>query len=246
MRAKGSIGPDRLHGQELPFHRNTRTGRVRRLLTVVLIVMAAVCGSLLGVYLALPDAREPVKGMAVLDRITHAILPRGERGSGAGAGGIFRPSGTDRGAAPSVARFSGERLRGRPRVVDADTLDVAGERVRLQGIDAPEGKQLCRRSNGRRYRCGRAAAQALRARIAGNSVTCEVDGRDSGGRALGTCHVSGVNLNRWLVEKGHALAFRRYSVRYVAEEKAARAARAGIHGSDYVPPWRWRRGERLP
>lgn len=37
-----------------------------------------------------------------------------------------------------------------PRIVDADTLEMAGQRVRLQGIDAPEAAQACRQATGHR------------------------------------------------------------------------------------------------
>ena len=141
---------------------------------------------------------------------------------------------------------AGETLTGPHRVIDADTIDVAGERVRLSGIDAPERGQRCRDAAGRCYRCGKAATRALRARIGGGAVRCEVSGRDRYGRALGTCYAAdGGDLESWLVRNGHALAYRRYSQAYIGEEDAARSARAGMHSGDFVPPWRWRRGERL-
>ncbi len=34
--------------------------------------------------------------------------------------------------------------------------DIAGERVRLHGIDAPEAGQTCRDENGTEWRCGQA------------------------------------------------------------------------------------------
>jgi endonuclease YncB( thermonuclease family) len=34
-------------------------------------------------------------------------------------------------------------ITGKPRIIDSDTIEVAGERVRLHGIDAPESKQTC-------------------------------------------------------------------------------------------------------
>ena len=40
-------------------------------------------------------------------------------------------------------------ITGQPRVIDGDTLEVAGQRIRLHGIDAPESKQLCRRDGER-------------------------------------------------------------------------------------------------
>ena len=133
-----------------------------------------------------------------------------------------------------------------PRVVDADTLEMAGQRVRLQGIDAPESAQACRQATGQRYRCGERATEALRARIGAGAVTCTIEGRDHYNRALSTCYTTdGTNLNAWLVRSGYALAYRRYSTKYVPEEDQARAARAGIWADEFVPPWEWRRGKRL-
>ena len=39
-------------------------------------------------------------------------------------------------------------------VVDGDTIEVHGQRIRLFGIDAPESSQLCVRPTGERWRCG--------------------------------------------------------------------------------------------
>ena len=36
-------------------------------------------------------------------------------------------------------------VTGQARVIDGDTIEVAGERIRLHGIDAPESGQRCRR-----------------------------------------------------------------------------------------------------
>ena len=134
-----------------------------------------------------------------------------------------------------------------PRVVDADTLEMAGQRVRLQGIDAPESEQACRQATGHRYRCGERATEALRARIGAGAVTCTIAGRDRYNRALSTCYTAeGTNLNAWLVRQGYALAYRRYSTKYVPEEDQARVGRAGIWADEFVPPWEWRRGKRVP
>jgi len=35
------------------------------------------------------------------------------------------------------------------RVIDSDSLELAGEDIRLLGIDAPEGRQLCQRGRSR-------------------------------------------------------------------------------------------------
>ena len=134
---------------------------------------------------------------------------------------------------------------GPTRVVDADTLIVAGQRVRLQGIDAPERKQACRRA-GTRYQCGAEATQALRRLIGMGKVICTIHGTDHYGRALGICQdANGTDLNGWLVAQGWALAYRRYATTYVPQEDQAKAAWAGIWAGEFVAPWAWRRGERL-
>jgi endonuclease YncB( thermonuclease family) len=47
-------------------------------------------------------------------------------------------------------------IAGPPRVVDGDTLEIAGQRVRLFGIEAPALDQLCQHG-GQEYQCGRVA-----------------------------------------------------------------------------------------
>jgi len=50
---------------------------------------------------------------------------------------------------------------GIPRVIDGDTLDISGARIRLHGIDAPESRQYCQK-NSQSYRCGQQATVALK------------------------------------------------------------------------------------
>ena len=146
---------------------------------------------------------------------------------------------------PPAAPAAG--LSGVPRIIDADTLEVAGQKVRLQGIDAPESAQTCRLPGGRRWRCGQHATEALRTRLGPGAVRCTIESRDRYGRALGTCYTTGgVNVNAWLVRHGHALAYRRYSTQYVPQEDQARTGGMGIWAGEFVPPWEWRRGKRLP
>jgi hypothetical protein len=64
------------------------------------------------------------------------------------------------------------QIAGHARIIDGDSLMVAGTEVRLWGIDAPELFQRCTRE-GREVQCGREASRALIAMVAGQQVTCE-------------------------------------------------------------------------
>ena len=56
-------------------------------------------------------------------------------------------------------------------------LQVAGQKVRLQGIAAPESAQSCRQPTGKSYLCGDRVTQAVRERIGTATVTCKIEGR---------------------------------------------------------------------
>ena len=85
---------------------------------------------------------------------------------------------------PRAATPAGEALAGRAKVVDGDSLQVAGERIRLFGIDAPEARQQCQSVAGRPYGCGRDATRALEAAIGGRSVSCTLLTHDRYNRML--------------------------------------------------------------
>ena len=135
-------------------------------------------------------------------------------------------------------------MAGVASVIDGDTIEVHGQRIRLHGIDAPESRQLCR-SDGKPWQCGKDAANALADKIARRPVTCEDLGRDRYKRIIARCTVAGEDLGEWMVQQGLALAYRRYSLDYVDEEADAQAVRRGIWAGEFVKPWEWRRGNRL-
>lgn len=139
-------------------------------------------------------------------------------------------------AAPAASTV----VEGPARVLDGDSLLVAGEQIRLEGIDAPEIGQTCRSSGDREWECGRIAALALQRLVANAQLRCAIQGRDRYDRMLATCSAGGRDLNAEMVRLGFAWAFVRYSRAYVREEAEARAARVGIWNGPSVPAWDYR------
>jgi endonuclease YncB( thermonuclease family) len=136
-------------------------------------------------------------------------------------------------------------VSGTASVIDADTLEIAKQRIRLVGVDAPESGQKCLDANRKFVRCGSISANALDKWINRNPVTCAIEDKDRYGRLLGKCSARGENMQEWLVTNGYAIAYRAYSTAYVAAELKARKARAGVWAGEFIPPWDWRQGLRL-
>jgi len=143
------------------------------------------------------------------------------------------------GAMGAATRPASADIVGRASVIDGDTIEIRGQRLRLFGIDAPESSQLCRAEN-KPYRCGQQSAFALADKIGEQTVRCEERDIDRYQRVVAVCYLGKEDLGSWLVKKGMALAFRRYSLDYVAEEDEARAAKRGVWRGEFQPPWEWR------
>lgn len=132
-------------------------------------------------------------------------------------------------------------MTGQASVIDGDTLEIHGVRIRLWGIDAPESSQLCRGEDSLPYRCGAKAANELDAFIAGRPVSCEPVSRDVYGRTVATCSVNGVDLGDWLVRGGLAFDWPRYSKgKYDSAQLEADHAGRGVWAGSYVAPWLYR------
>ncbi len=132
---------------------------------------------------------------------------------------------------------------GEPRaetvVTDGDTFSMDGVTYRIEGIDAPEKGQMCGSSNGR-WPCGESATKALEQLVERAGVQCIGIEEDGFGRTIATCYADGADIGATMVREGHAWAFRKYSVSYVAEENLARTARAGIWQGEAQPAWEYR------
>jgi endonuclease YncB( thermonuclease family) len=127
------------------------------------------------------------------------------------------------------------------RVIDGDTLDVGKTRVRLHGIDAPERDQSCQTEQGAEWACGDWVSAQVRARFEGYTARCQVRDIDRYGRSVATCVADGVDVGREIVSQGWAFAYRRYSMAYDLDEKAAAVSDRGLHASRVQSPSQFRR-----
>jgi endonuclease YncB( thermonuclease family) len=140
-----------------------------------------------------------------------------------------------------------QTIVGRASVIDGDTIEISGQRIRFNGIDAPESIQRCNDASGRSYACGRKSANALDEFLAtSRPVTCEFVDWDQYGRFVGNCaRADGTSVQGWLVRNGHALDWPRYSHgAFAAQEATARASKLGVWQGDFQKPWEWRAAQR--
>jgi endonuclease YncB( thermonuclease family) len=142
--------------------------------------------------------------------------------------------------ASSTLAWAGD-IAGRATVIDGDTLEIHGTKIRLLGIDAVEAPQKCG-SGSDQWPCGRRAAFALSDLIGEKPLRCEPRDRDRYGRTVAMCFLSELDVNEWMVRQGWAVAYARYSTAYVEVEATARAARRNIWSGEFTRPDEYRRG----
>jgi endonuclease YncB( thermonuclease family) len=154
--------------------------------------------------------------------------------SGAGFGGLA-------GVASLPLVGGGKSVQGRAFPVGADTLRVGTATVKLTGLDAPEAEQRCG-SPARGWRCSAAAEAALSRLVGGRTVSCKMRSSpsDEASHALGQCEVGGKDIGAELVRQGHVFADGGFLARYAAQEREARAAKAGLWSGDVERPAAYR------
>jgi len=116
--------------------------------------------------------------------------------------------------------------------VDGDTLSAGGERMRLQGIDAPELDQTCMDHQGKDWACGIEARRLLVRLVADSSTECLGRSRDKYHRLLVRCHMGSVNINGAMVRQGLAIA----SGHYAEEQAVARREGRGLWAGTFESP----------
>jgi endonuclease YncB( thermonuclease family) len=129
---------------------------------------------------------------------------------------------------------------GTVRVIDADTIDVGGTRIRLHAIDAPEMDQSCETEQGIAFACGRWVTAQVRARFDGAVARCVPRDIDRFDRIVAQCRVAEQDMGEIIVSEGWAFAYRRYGMDYDLTEKAALVTGRGLHGVRVQSPAQFR------
>ena len=131
-------------------------------------------------------------------------------------------------ASGDAPRSDHDTLTGIASVVDGDTIEIHGERIRLSGFDSPERGSKCGSVN-----VYQKAAFALSDFVGQRSVICDISSKDQYGRSIGDCEVGGQSLAEFMVSEGWARDWPRYSHgAYADEERQARNAHRGVWGLD--------------
>ncbi|MCJ2181055.1 thermonuclease family protein [Novosphingobium album (ex Hu et al. 2023)] len=134
---------------------------------------------------------------------------------------------------------SAQMILGTAKVIDGDTIDLGGQRVRLHGIDAVEAQQSCSR-NGELWNCGQDATALLSSLANGRPVTCRQRDIDRYDRIVATCEVGRQDLGKAMIDAGFAVALPQFSQAYLENEALAKQRRTGIWGSEFDPPATYR------
>ena len=145
-----------------------------------------------------------------------------------------------------------EEISGIPKVVDGDTIHINNYKFRLEGIDAPEMRQQCKKESFKisflisfafykDYSCGRVSKVKLANKINTSEIKCISSSKDRYKRYIATCFKGKTNLNQWMVRNGFAIAYRRYSKKYVPDEVFAKENKLGLWQGKFMEPEKWRK-----
>ena len=145
-----------------------------------------------------------------------------------------------------------EEISGIPKVVDGDTIHINNYKFRLEGIDAPEMRQQCKKESFKisffigftfykDYSCGKVSKEKLITKIDTTEIKCISSSKDRYKRYIGTCFKGKTNLNQWMVRNGFAIAYRRYSKKYVPDEVFAKENKLGLWQGKFMEPEKWRK-----
>ena len=140
-------------------------------------------------------------------------------------------------------------IAGIAKVIDGDTIKIEKNKIRLFGIDAPEKKQQCQKSwlsisfltFNKSYQCGKVSTDKLNIKINNKFIICKSSTKDIYNRFIAECYKDKININKWMVSNGYALAYRKYSKKFIPQENLAKKEKLGLWAGTFEMPWEWRK-----
>tara|TARA_B100000287_G_scaffold368081_1_gene364190 strand:+ start:101 stop:553 length:453 start_codon:yes stop_codon:yes gene_type:complete len=126
------------------------------------------------------------------------------------------------------------------KVIDGDTIKIANEKIRFGGIDAPELKQICFK-NEEKISCGILVKNVLKKKIGKETPKCISEGKDIYKRTIAECFINGESLSKFLVSNGYAFAYRKYSRKFIKDERFAKKNKLGLWSMKFMFPWEFRK-----
>ena len=145
-----------------------------------------------------------------------------------------------------------EEIIGISKVIDGDTIHINNFKIRLEGIDAPEMRQKCKKEFlkisstigfifYKDYNCGEVSKKKLKDKIKESEIKCISSSKDRYKRHIATCFKGQTNLNQWMVRNGYAIAYRRYNKKYIPDEDFAKENKLGLWKGKFMDPEKWRK-----
>ena len=142
-----------------------------------------------------------------------------------------------------------EEIYGVSKVIDGDTIKIKDNYIRLAGIDAPEKKQICKKPDisisfliiNKNYHCGKVSTIELKKYLKKSKIKCIFNSKDHYNRLIADCYKNKKNINSWLVRNGYAIAYKRYSKKYILDEQHAKKNKLGVWQGTFQKPEEWRK-----
>ena len=140
-------------------------------------------------------------------------------------------------------------ISGIAKVTDGDTISVNQTKIRFLGIDAPEKKQKCQKtwlsisflSFKKNYACGEVSTNKLKNKINNQFIICQWTNKDRYKRLIAECFKDKININAWMVRNGYAVAYTKYSKKFVAQENIAKKEKSGLWAGTFEMSWDYRK-----
>ncbi len=129
-------------------------------------------------------------------------------------------------------------LEGRATAISGDMLRIAGALVTLDGIEAPEAGQSCKRQD-RKWQCGAAAKDALANLVRGRRISCDIVHEDDAEKRV-RCYARGKDIAEQLVRSGHVFSKGGFLSAYAGFESDAQAEKLGLWAGDIERPQDYR------